>query len=151
MGSRAENRAVLWVRWLWTSGNKGSGYLALIPNEKGSITASCSLSSQWWFPEPGASLALLCFLWPLKPESGHKQVTSSCFWENTWLGRWAPVWKVIYGDRRFLILCCNLFSWTVCPLPLICCDWAISAVTDSINQRAAGIHPSVGSVPQTLT
>lgn len=150
MGSRAENRAVLWVRWLWTSGNKRSGYLALIPNEKGSITASCSLSSQWWFPEPGASLALLCFLWPLKPESGHKQVTSSCFWENTWLGRWAPVWKVIYGDRRFLILCCNLFSWTVCPLPLICCDWAISAVTDSINQRAAGIHPSVGSVPQTL-
>lgn len=52
MGSRAENRAALWVPWLWTSSNEGSGYLAsfhvvgagLIPNEKERITASCSLS-----------------------------------------------------------------------------------------------------------
>lgn len=85
MGSRAENRALLWVPWLWTSGSKRSGYLAsfhiegpgLIPNEKERVTAYCSLEfslviSQTWSKSGSALLPLTIETRTTRSQAGHK-------------------------------------------------------------------------------
>lgn len=131
MGIGAEGRAVLCVPYLWTAADDRSGHLASFR-----IVVGCN-------PEWGQNRHLLqsgfsIVVSQTQSKSGpavillsirtRTQATSTCLWKNPWLGCWAPVRKIIYGDRRWLVLCCSLFSWTVCSFPLrwlnnVCCRW----------------------------